>query len=373
MQTISFGEPLEFWRRNMPAGMVLRSRDRSSSIADPRRAFTVSRFEAAEGRAVQKPHLQLEEFINYGLWFQRQVVPDLDRRRVTQVFQRNGGFRLELEGDVLDVARVVVAAGLLPFPTRPDPFAQLPDSFVSHAVDHTDLGVFAGKRVAVIGAGQSALESAALLSEAGAKAFVLARCAAVRWLASENGEQPPPRAAWIRISPPPTDVGGRLTGWVAAAPDIFRRIPQSAQAWVARRCVQPAGAGWLRPRLEQVEIACGRHVNHASVDHGQVRLTLSDGSEQLADHILLGTGYAVDVRRYPFLGPDLIAKLELRGGYPLLTRGLESSLPGLHFVGAPAALSFGPIMRFVVGTWYAAPAVARRVAGWRQPLLSLSF
>jgi hypothetical protein len=52
---------------------------------------------------------------------------------------------------------------------------------------------------------------------------------------------------------------------------------------------------------------------------------------------------------------------------------LESSVEGLHFVGAPAAMSFGPIMRFVVGTWYAAPALARGITGKRQPPLRFSF
>lgn len=37
--------------------------------------------------------------------------------------------------------------------------------------------------------------------------------------------------------------------------------------------------------------------------------------------------------------------------------------PGPHFAGASATLSFGPLMRFVVGTWHAAPAVARSALG----------
>ena len=31
---------------------------------------------------------------------------------------------------------------------------------------------------------------------------------------------------------------------------------------------------------------------------------------------------------------------------------MESSVPGLHFLGAPAAWSFGPTMRFVAGGWF---------------------
>jgi FAD-dependent urate hydroxylase len=79
------------------------------------------------------------------------------------------------------------------------------------------------------------------------------------------------------------------------------------------------------------------------------------------------------VRRYPFLAPELAAEVEVDNGYPRLRAGLESSVPGLHFLGAPAAQTFGPIMRFVVGTWYAAPSVTRRVLGRRQRPLATAF
>ena len=140
------------------------------------------------------------------------------------------------------------------------------------------------------------------------------------------------------------------------------------------RCIRPAGAGWLRPRLRAVRIDCARTIVAAEPEDGRLRLSLDDGSARLVDHVLLGTGYRIDVRRYPFLAPELAgAVATIRGGYPVLQAGLESSVPGLHFVGAPAALSYGPIMRFVVGTWYAAPVLARRIAGQRQRPITFSF
>jgi hypothetical protein len=142
---------------------------------------------------------------------------------------------------------------------------------------------------------------------------------------------------------------------------------------VTYRCIRPAAAGWLRERTANLPLRTQRSVLSAEVSADSVRVELSDGSEMTVDHILLGTGYEVDIAQYPFLDRDLLAKLERVGGYPRLGRGLESSLTGLHFVGAPAAFSFGPIMRFVVGSWYAAPAVARCAAGERQPPISLSF
>ncbi len=377
--TVSFGEPLESWYAHMPAGMLLRSRRRSSHIADPRLELTIDAYERARGTRVSNPTITLEEFVEYGRWFQRTSVPDVDPRRVMSV-GRDGAaaFRVTVEGgEEVAASRVIVAAGLSPFMNCPEPFASLPAEVWSHSYEHADLAVFAGLRTAVIGSGQSALESAALLHEAGAGVEVLARAPSIRWLGELSGRVPTSRSAGQAVkeavSLPPTDVGGRLNGWIAAAPDVFRAVPESLHPTISYRCIRPAGAGWLQPRLVDVPISCGRSVVEAGLDGDAVKLSLSDASTRVVDRILLGTGFSIDVRRYPFLADDLLADLELAGGYPVLGPGLESSVAGLHFVGAPAAYSFGPVMRFVVGSWYAAPAIARRAAGRRQPAIRFSF
>ena len=216
----------------------------------------------------------------------------------------------------------------------------------------------------VVGSGQSALESAALLHESGADVEIVARGPGIVWLAGDH-----PTSALTRMWRgllPPTDVGGRVSGWMAAAPDLLSRIPGNLRPEVTRRCTVPAGAAWLRSRLEQVPMVLGRAVAEASPAGTRVRVTLDDGTVREPDHVLLCTGFRVDVARYPFLSSELVSELDIVGGYPRLGPGLESrSVPGLHFVGAPATLSFGPLMRFVVGTWHAAPALAR--ACWAAP------
>ncbi len=288
-----------------------------------------------------------------------------------------GGFRLRVaDGEELAASRVIVAAGLVPFMYRPEPLASLSAAVMSHAYEHDDLAGFAGRRVAVIGSGQSALECAALLHERAAAVEVLARSEAVHWLPDDTLPVAAPAGrSWRPTVPlPPTDVGGRLTGWAAATPDLFRRLPARMQPEVAFRCIRPAGSGWLRGRLRDVPISCGVVVTEAREQSGEVRLRLADGSSRTVDHVLVGTGYRVDVRRYPFLDGEVASSIAVAdGGYPVLGPGLESSVPGLHFMGAAAAHSFGPIMRFVVGTWYSAPAVARGVAGRRQPPISFAF
>ena len=118
---------------------------------------------------------------------------------------------------------------------------------------------------------------------------------------------------------------------------------------------------YSRRRIQGVQITTGRHVVSATPSSNRISLTLDDGSTRRADHVLLATGYRVDVSRYEFLSPEILQCLSQVNGYPQLARGFESSIPGLHFVGAPAAWSFGPLMRFVAGTEFAGPALVRRV------------
>ena len=360
------GDTMEFWRDQMPRGMFLRSPLRASSIASPRRELSLERWSQAHGRELPKA-VPLEDFITYGEWFQQQAAPDLDRRKVSSLEGGSAGFRLLLDdGDELRAARVVVAAGIGLFGFVPREFRELPPELVSHASQHADLSRFADRRVAVLGSGQTALESAALLHEAGADVELIFRAERIVWLDSQPAWRLPQMQA-------PTGVGGPRTSWLAAAPDVFRRFPQSWQPWISYRCIRPAGSSGLRKRTAGVRVTPHQTVVAAEPHDGQLRLTLSNGVERHVDHLLLGTGYEIDVRRYPFLAPELTDRLEMADGYPLLGPGLESSIAGLHFIGAPAARSFGPVMRFVTGSWYSAPAVARRVAGRRQPPVTWSF
>lgn len=366
-----FGEPMGYWRKHMPRQMLLRSRRCASHIADPSRSLTLDEYEKSTGTKLSEP-IDIESYIDYADWFCRAVAPDVDRRRVQQVDQVDGGFSLRLQdGEEVDADRVVVAAGLEAFAWRPSPLGDLPGELVSHTSDHEDLATFAGRRVMVVGAGQSALESAAILHEVGADVELVARAPGVVWLAPEGGTDV--RGRMRQLMMPPTGVGGMGSGWIAAAPELFRRMPVKMRPEITRRCIAPKGSDWLRPRLAGVPIDTGRAVAEATPSETGVRIVLDDGTVRDPDHVLLGTGYAVDVTRYPFLSPALVGDLDVVGGYPAMRPGFESSVPGLHFVGAAGTLSFGPVMRFVVGTWYAAPALARNILGRRQRMVRLSY
>jgi hypothetical protein len=355
-----FGEPMSFWR-TMPAGMLLRSNWTATCIAEYHGPLSLDAYVETTGQAVGRP-VPVERFIPYGEWVQQQVAPDVDRRLVTRVEANGDGFRLTVDdGSELLARRVVVAGGIAPFVRRPPQLASLPPRYATHTSEHRDLSAFAGQRVLVVGGGQSALETAALLHEADADVEVVVRRDHVIWLNGGKYQRMLGHLAPLVYAP--TDVGPMGLSRLVAVPDLFRRFPRSMQGPLAYRSIRPAGAAWLVPRLQAVPVRLGREVRSARPANGRLLVELDGGETRLVDHLIHGTGYRVDIGRYPFLAPELIGAVRQIDGYPVLRPGLESSVPGLHFLGAPAAWSFGPIMRFVSGSWYASRSLSQVITG----------
>jgi hypothetical protein len=293
---------------------------------------------------------------------QRQVAPDVDQRRVDSVRRMSDGFLLRLDDETsLRARRVVVAGGIADFVHMPPAARGLPVELVSHASQHRDLSVFRGRRVLVVGLGQSALECAALAHESGADVEVVGRRRAITWL--HGGKYHRKLGRLVPLFYAPTDVGPLGLSRLVAAPNLFRRLPRTIQEPLAYRAIRPAGAAWLGPRLADVSITTGREVSGLRSNGLGVTVQLDDASTRHVDHVLFGTGYKVDVNRYPFLDREILRDLDVVRGYPLLSVGMESSLPGLHFMGAPAAWSFGPTMRFVAGGWFGGKTLTRAIVG----------
>ena len=359
-----FGEPMSFWERYMPVGMILRSNWTATQIADPNQMLTLEEFRTASGNHLSHP-VPLDRFIQYGQWYQRHAVPDLDRRQICQVDASNGGFRLVAEdGEAIHARRVILAAGIGCFARRPEEFRTVPQALASHTSEHRELQKFRGKRVLVVGGGQSALESAALLHEIGAYPEVITRSRKIHWLQGWLSKMLHRQSGSLvrNLLYAPTDVGPAGLSQLMARPELLNRLPRYLKDRLWKRSVRPAGAGWLVKRLEAVPIRLRTSVLSATVQGEQIRVRLSDSAERIVDHLLLGTGYRVDICKYSFLAPKLIEAISRHNGYPRLRPGLETSVDGLHIVGAPAAWSFGPLMQFVSGTRYASPSLLRCIS-----------
>jgi lysine/ornithine N-monooxygenase len=220
--------------------------------------------------------------------------------------------------------------------------------------------VFAGKRIAIVGSGQSALECAVLAMERGAEVEIIARRSEMTWLRNWSPIQflGPLR----HVVYAPTDVGPLWYSRLVATPALFTRLPRETQDRIAARSIRPACSYFVKVRTDGIKWTMATEVASAEPSADGLRLDLSDGTQREVDHLMFGTGYQIDVTRYPFLSDGILSELSVVDGYPVLGRGFETSVPGLHMLGAPAARSFGPTLRFVSGSWYAGSRVASALA-----------
>jgi thioredoxin reductase len=364
-----FGITMHPWRTAMPEGMFLKSQGFASNLSDPDGTHTLAAFCRAKGLPYADYGLPvpLDTFIAYGQWFQSELVPELEETLVSRVRGGDDSFELTLAtGETLRAGRAVIATGIEHFAHVPAELAGLPAGLCTHASAHTDLSVFRGQQVVVVGAGQSALETAALLHENGAAAQIVMREAEVVW----NGPPLPlERPLRQRLAEPEAGLGSGWTTWFYSRhPKLFRHLPRSTRVYRARTALGPAGASWLRPRVEgEIPILAGQSLSWAKAGPTGVTLGLAgcDGSsrELAADHLIAATGYRADLGRLAFLDDRLRPGLRTLAGTPVVGGDYQSSIPGLYFVGPGVAPTFGPVMRFVYGADHAARAAAPRLAG----------
>lgn len=362
-----FGEVMGSWRHAMATGMFLKSAPAATDLSAPVPGGRLADFrrERGEPELTELTPIPCEVFVGYGMWFAERFAGEAEPTRVISVERAGAVFTVRLEdGEQIPAAAVVVATGLAPLAYIPAGLRDLapegpgPDAALSHTSHHTNLSRYSGRRVVVVGGGQSALESAALLHEAGAQAQVLVRADRVRW-----GAVPVPgRPLAERLARPASPLG---TGWTLAglcrAPHAVRRLPAPARLLVFRRALGPSGGWWLRERVEGiVPVHTGRRIEHARLHGGEVRLRVSGQDSgpvgMRADHVLAATGYRIDLNALPFLTPPLREAVARVPGSkaPRLSGAFESSIDGLYFTGSLAAPMFGPLLRFVAGTAFAA-------------------
>jgi len=353
---VLLGQVMSFWRDHVPAGTRLLSGLNGLSFS--RDDFSMYGYQRSVKRPLSLP-VSAEDFLAYGQWYHQSACPQADERLVASIGRRESEFVLLLEdGEEITADRVVVAVGMKPFAFRPPQFAALPSSAVSHASSFRDLARFEAKQVLIIGSGQSALECAALLVEHKAHVEVIARSLALPWRDTGHLEWSSARPTGIkRFADLPRATLRRLLD----DPDFFYRLPAAARRVLLRRTLRTAISADLKSRLNSVQFSMGRSVAAAHFQAGRIVLELDDRSTRSADHVLLGTGYRVDIKGFPLLAPELVRRIKTTDEYPELTRRMESSVSGLFFAGAAAAWNFGPIMWFVRSAPWSAQRICRSV------------
>jgi thioredoxin reductase len=356
--TLIFGKPMEFWEK-MPADMYLKSFWSAASLSAPGGKYKLDQYAASINSHEQRP-IPLSFFLDYCRWFQKQTTPEIDPTYVQSLVRDGEHFRVALaDGRTVEASHVVVAAGIAPFANIPQFARDLPTTLASHTQEHSDLTPFKGKHVAVIGRGQSALEYAALLHEAGAEVEVIAR-GPIIWINRKLYDH----TGFARhIFYPPSDVGPPGLNWIIAFPTVFSRLPHRTRTSIHMRAVRPAGAQWLLPRVkDKVRLTPNTEVVQALPQGEGLHCKLSDGTTRDFDYLFLGTGYQASIEKFSFIDPSLHHQIRQQDNYPLQNTSFESSVPHLYFAGAITGFTFGPICRFVAGSDAAAHQISRHIA-----------
>ena len=363
-----FGQPMQSWREQMPAGMLLKSEGFASNICDPDDEFTLGRYCREEGIAyadVGEP-VRLETFVAYGLEFQRRYAPQLERQHVTAVKRLRGGFALTTgAGETLRASRLIVAAGISHFSYVPPVLRGYPPGLVSHSSMHSDAARFKGQTVAIIGGGASAVDLAALMHEADVDVRLIARRASIGFHAPSHE----PRSLVSRVCVPRSGLG---LGWRSRlctdAPLLFHAMPARLRVRVVQRHLGPAPGWFMKDRVEgKIPIQLGATIKGLSLAHGRKPELLlaraSTAAQAMAvDHVVAATGYKALAERLAFLDQGLRSAIRTVDGAPALSRNFESSVPGLYFVGLASANSFGPLARFAFGAQFTARRLTRHLA-----------
>jgi thioredoxin reductase len=368
-----FGKPMDTWLTQMPQEMRLKSEGFASSLFDPNAAFTLKEY----CRLGSLPYadtglpVPLKTFASYGLEFQRRMVPEVEQKLVTSLRRTSTGFEIGLEGGELAAAKeVVVAVGISHFQYVPPILAALPPDFVTHSSGHRVFDSFKDREVIVVGAGASALDVAAALHEAGARTQVVARGPVIHF---HDPPGPTPRPLLERMKAPMTGLGpGWRSLFCTDAPLLFHKMPLRFRLEVVRRHLGPA-AGWFVKEqvVGKVALHAGLAVTGATLENGRVQLQVKNGQgspqTMAADHVIAATGYRVDLRRLKFLDSGLGTEIRAVGYAPVLSSNFESSVPGLYFIGASSANSFGPLCRFAYGAGFSSRRLSQHLAG-KKPI-----
>jgi thioredoxin reductase len=362
-----FGTPMDSWRRHMPAGMCLKSEGFASNLYAPGAPLTLAAFSAARGlhyEDVGHP-IPIENFIQYGLEFQKRFVPDLEDTTVSALRRNGNGFELTTAaGDTCTAARVVLAVGITHFGYVPAPLAELGPDYITHSSAHHDMGAWRGRRVAVIGAGASAVDVAALMHAAGVQVELLARRAAIAFHSPPQEPRP-----WLeQLLNPRSGLGlGWRSRWCTDAPLLFYRLPLPLRLRAVRNHLGPAPGWFVRDQVVgRVPLHLGVELRRVAVRERRVQLTYARQGEGdatlVVDHVIAGTGYRVALQRLPFLDDELRRAVRSVHDAPVLSTRFETSVPGLYAVGLASANNFGPLARFAYGAGFTARRLSAHLA-----------
>ena len=337
IETRVVGLPMSFWREQMPADMYLRSGPDWHLDAAGEHTFAAYFEHRGLSRAENDP-VPIGVFLDHTDWFREQKGFDVDERLVdTLEADGTGAFVATMEdGTTITAEKVLAAPGIRHFVTLPAWHEGVPEHRRAHTCDLVDFDALAGARVVVVGGRQSAYEWAALLCEHGAASVDVVH------------RHPAPafeRVSWEFVNPYVEQTLAQRGWWRSLPADQQRAI--ALEFWqVGRLTLEP----WLTPRLKPDVVTVHASCEVVDIEEGDEAtvLGLTDGSRLTADFVVFASGYRADIGRVPYLEP-VLDTLAVTDGFPRLSEGFETSVPGLFITGFASTRDFGPFYGFTKG------------------------
>jgi thioredoxin reductase len=330
------GHPMAFWREHMPADMYLRSGPDWHLDGSGEHTFEAF-FEDRGLRHADLDPIPIGVFLDHTEWFRMRKGLEVDERLVARLVRGDGGFEATLEdGTTIRADKVLAAPGIRHFVNLPEWYADVPAARRAHTSDLVRFGGLAGARVVIIGGRQSAYEWAALLCDHGAARVDVVHRHDVPEFA---------KVSWAFVDEYVDQTLAHRGWWRGLAPE--RRQAIAGEFWrVGRLTLEP----WLVPRIapDVVTVHPGVAVTEVAVGEREVRLTLSSGTTLAADHVVFASGYRADLARVPYLA-GVLDEVSVTDGFPDLSEGFETSLPGLYVTGFASTRDFGPFYGFTRG------------------------
>ena len=270
---------MQFWTNVAEAAdrRYLKSFCFATNISSPAKGYTLPDYNKPRGLETFEP-CSMSNFAAYGRWFQENNVSSLVPENVINIELVNQTFQLTLSnGERLSTMNVVLATGLSYYACLPANLAALPSTVVTHTSAISSFEPFKRARVAIVGAGQSALEAAALLYEVGAQPFLIVREPGVRWLT----RTPKDRSMWQQVRRPISGLGVGPKSWMLHNfPGALQKLPDDLRHKLTSRHLVPDGAWWLRSRVEKlVPVYTSTIISEGHVDGAQLRLKLSNSND----------------------------------------------------------------------------------------------
>lgn len=340
LEYLMVGKPMEFWKKNMPAGMYLRSA--CDWHLDVSGVYTIERYLEEQGlKPADVEPLSLDFYLAYVQWFLEQTQLKNLPEYVQQLSRDEGGdfiARLE-DGTQIRAKQVAMAIGFKYFVNLPaDLLALLPEGRYAHTCDFVDLQQMRDKACLILGGRQSAFEWAALLAEAGARDI---------HLAYRHDTPAFVEADWSWVN--------KIIDGMADNPGWYRNLSEAEKKEVGHRLwaegrlkLEP----WLKNRITMDHVHLWPNTQVASsaiLPDGTLELQLDSSRQIRVDQIILATGYKAAIENVPFLKTgNLLSQLEVENGFPRLDETFQSNIPGLFITSLPAGQDFGPFFGFTV-------------------------